>query len=286
MSDIELIILDVDGGDMLLHCLGSLSRQRLLPRRVIVWDNGSKILASERVKRPFPFELAIQRSETNLGFTGGINAAMHEVTAPFVAWVNNDVVLDGEWLEQLRARFEDDDRLAAVQSIIRRDSRTIDGAGITISDGTFRQLYYGEPLERTHDLTPAWGVSATASLYRTDALREVSTNGAILHPRFVAYYEDVELNARLHAAGWNTAIVPIALAVHRGSMSAGALGNSAERFRIRNRYFVARLHPGVGRRGALLREDAKQIGRFVQTGRVGAAIRAACAVAEGLLLKP
>lgn len=283
MSDIDLLILDVDGAEMLEHCLGSLSRQRLLPARVIVWDNGSKIPTIDRVRPTFPFETVFRRSEKNIGFTGGINAAMNDVVAPFVAWVNNDVVLDGEWLAQLRARFDDVERLGAVQSVMRRDSRTIDGAGIAIDDGTFRQLHHGEPIERAREPYEAWGVSGTAALFRTAALRDVAIGGSILHPRFVAYYEDVELSARLLRAGWSVQVLPTALAVHRGSMSEAALGRSATRYRVRNRYFVARLHPGIGRIPALLREDAKRIFRLFRSRQAGVAIRATLAMGEGLV---
>jgi GT2 family glycosyltransferase len=76
-------------------------------------------------------------------------------------------------------------------------------------------------------------------------------------PRFFAYYEDVELCARLHDEGWRTVVLPVVKATHRGSASASVLGGDALRLRTRNRYLVARLHPGVGRVRALLWEDIK-----------------------------
>ena len=50
---------------------------------------------------------------------------------------------------------------------------------------------------------------------------------------------------------------PQLLAGDRGSASAAVLGSSARRLRTRNRYFVARMHPGVGRIPALMAEDLK-----------------------------
>ena len=106
-----------------------------------------------------------------------------------------------------------------------------------------RRLPIGTPLP------PAWGVSATATLYRRELLH--------FDESFFAYYEDVELCARLHEGGWRTAVVPVIKATHRGSQSAPLLGAGALRLRTRNRYLVARRHRGVGRIGALLREDLK-----------------------------
>ena len=240
---IDVIVLDLDGGAMLEECLASI-RAQTIPCRVILFDNGSQT----------PTKDATARSETNLGFAGGANAAFRLSTAPYVALVNNDVLLDPDWLAYVRDALDRDPELAAVQTIIRRpdgaDVDVIDGAGIDISNGTFRQIGHGLPVGSP--LSVAWGVSATATLYRRAAL-----GGRIFEERLFAYYEDVELSARLRKDGWRTAVLPVVKATHRGSASAHALQGDALRLRTRNRYVVARMHPGVGRIGALLWEDAK-----------------------------
>jgi len=239
MSDVSIIVLDIDGGDMLRVCLDSIAAQTLPPREVIVFDNGSRTPVAERISsRP------VFRSETNLGFAGGNNAAYRHATGAYIALINNDVILDRDWLATVAAALDADPKLAAVQTILRRDETTIDGAGIDISDGTFRQI---------RDVTAsAWGVSATAALYRREALGD-----AIFDETLFAYYEDVDLCARLHEAEWRTAVLPVIKATHLGSRTAPILGSDALRLRTRNRYLVARRHRGVGRIGALLIEDLK-----------------------------
>jgi GT2 family glycosyltransferase len=235
---IDVIVLDVDGGPMLEDCLASI-RAQSIEARVIVFDNGSRT--------PVPHAI---RSETNLGFAGGANAALRQSTTAYVALVNNDVVLERDWLACVRAALDRDPKLAAVQTIIRRPDGRIDGAGIDVSDGTYRQIGHGG--EIGSPLAVAWGVSATATLYRRDALGD-----RFFDERFFAYYEDVELSARLREQGWRTAVLPVVKATHRGSQSASVLGRDALRLRTRNRYFVARLHRGAGRIRALLWEDAR-----------------------------
>ena len=192
----------------------------------------------------------IIRSETNIGFAAGVNAALEQSTAPYVAVINNDVVLDRDWLAVTRQVLDVDEKAGAVQTIIRRDERTIDGGGIDISDGTFRQAGHGMPIDTT--FLHAWGVSATATLYRRSAI-----GARMFEPRFFAYYEDVELSARLHEGGWRTVVAPVVKATHRGSASAPLLGRRAVYLRTRNRYFVARMHRSAGRIRALLVEDMK-----------------------------
>lgn len=243
MSDV--IVLDIDGGAMLEECLASIRNQTVKPRRILVLDNGSQTPVSQRVN-----EVEIIRSETNLGFAGGANEAYRHSTAAYVALINNDVVLDPDWLATTEAALERDEKLGAVQTIIRRPDGSIDGAGIDIGNGTYRQIGHGEAIGSP--LAVAWGVSATATLYRRAALGE-----RMFDERFFAYYEDVELSARLHENEWRVSVLPVVKATHRGSSSAKALRGDALRLRTRNRYWVARLHRDVGRIGALLFEDLK-----------------------------
>jgi GT2 family glycosyltransferase len=265
MTDVSVIVLDIDGGGMLLACLDSIASQTLPPHEVIVFDNGSRTPVAQRIA--FRHGLHVFRSGTNLGFAGGNNEAYRHTTGTYIALINNDVVLDRDWLATVSDALDSDPRLAAVQTILRKDETTIDGAGIDISDGTFRQIRSWDrgrlARETWQDLEytrgrdargprEAWGVSATAALYRREALGET-----IFDETFFAYYEDVELNARLHESGWRTTVLPVIKATHLGSQSAPLLGADALRLRTRNRYLVARRHRGVGRIGALLLEDIK-----------------------------
>lgn len=242
---IDVIVLDLDGGAMLEECIASI-RAQTVAANVILFDNGSR--------NPTPNATA--RSETNLGFAGGANAALRHSSSEYVALVNNDVVLDPEWLDHVSGALDRDPQLAAAQTIIRRTDSRIDGAGIDISDGTFRQIGHGSAIGAP--LAVAWGVSATATLYRRSAIGE-----RFFDERLFAYYEDVELCARLRATGWRMAVLPVVAATHRGSKTAPLLGRDALRLRTRNRYLVARKHRGVGRFRALLWEDAK----LLLTGR-------------------
>lgn len=246
MTDVDVIVLDIDGGEMLRECIESILSQSAMPRRVVVFDNGSRVPARTRCRG----EVEILRSESNLGFAAGANAAYSATDAPFIALVNNDAVLDPDWLATVRAAFDSDSKIAAVQTVIRSDQARIDGAGIDVSDGTIRQVGHGSAIGAP--LSEAWGVSATAAMYRRSAV-----GPQLFDPRFFAYYEDVDLSARLHRSGWRTVVLPVVKATHRGSASAALLGRTARRLRTRNRYWVARRHPGVGRVSSLLAEDIR-----------------------------
>src|SRR3954451_10068854 len=107
MSDVSVIVLDIDGGDMLRACLDSIAAQTLPPREVIVFDNGSRTPVAERISSRPAF-----RSETNLGFAGGNNAAYRHASGDYIALINNDVILDGDWLANGSAALDFAPKLA------------------------------------------------------------------------------------------------------------------------------------------------------------------------------
>lgn len=279
----DLVVLDWDGGEALLNCLNSVNAQTHRPARVIIIDNGSRLPVYQRLPKDLlKVPYTIIRNDTNLGFTGGINRAMKEVTAPFVGWINNDAVLAEKWLERLLPVVAGEGKVAGAQSINMLDNTTVDGAGISIEDGTFRQAGHGQKLAKLKQVTQPWGISATAALYRTHALREVAIRGETLRPDLFAYYEDVELCARLRAKGWRFKLVPEALVMHKGSASAARLGRAGYRMRIRNRYVVARSHKGVGRVAALMGEDLLYSAKFAMRGHFRYAMTQLSGILAGL----
>src|SRR5262245_8408694 len=104
MTDVSAIVVDIGGGPMLAACLRSLEGQGFA--EIIVHDN----------------------SETNIGFAAGVNAAYAKSRGAYIALVNNDAVLDPDWLEVVRRALDDDPKLAAVQTINRREDGSVDGA--------------------------------------------------------------------------------------------------------------------------------------------------------------
>lgn len=270
MTEWDAIVLDLDGGERLDRCLVSIELQDPPPDRVIVVDNGSRVPVAERIESR-GLRLELIRLEENAGFAGGVNRGWAETRSPLVALINNDVVLRPGWSQALVGALEADSQAGAAQTVVADPRGKIDGAGIEIVAGRVRQLGHGASLEVA--LEDPWGVSATAALYRRDAVEAVGRQ--VFEPILFAYYEDVELAARLDEAGWRSVLERRPLAIHEGSATGGRLGLRREFLRARNRHLVARLHPRLLHRGALLGEDLRIAVRFalrLQLGRCAATI--------------
>jgi GT2 family glycosyltransferase len=216
---VDAIVVNRDGGGALFRALASLERQKGVALSLLVVDNASAADERARIAREAPTARVVGFSR-NLGFAGGANEGIARTRSPFVLLLNNDAVLEPDYVARLAARLELDARLAAAQGLVlSEDGRQVDGAGldwnsrgeaVPIFSGADASVAPREPFE-------VFGVSATAALYRREALDAVARGDAVFESAFFAYYEDVDLSLRLRRAGWRFACDPRAVARHEGS---------------------------------------------------------------------
>ena len=119
------------------------------------------------------------------------------------------------------------------------DEARIDGAGLA-----WNRRWQAIQVDRGKSAPPAggaprpiYGVSATAAIYRREALVAVSPAGGALRPfneRLDSYYEDVELADRLRRASYEAVLAPAARIEHAGALS--SRGRRAARRRVRRIY--------------------------------------------------
>jgi len=258
---VDAIVVNRDGGGALLRALASLERQNGVTLSVLVVDNGSAAEERARIAREAPAARVVAFSR-NLGFAGGANEGIARTRAPYVLLLNNDAVLEPDYTARLAARLEFDGRLAAAQGLVlSEDGRQIDTAGLAwngrgeavpVLSGKDASVAPREPFEVS-------GASATATLYRREALDAVSRGGSVFDGAFFAYYEDVDLSLRLSRAGWRFVCDPRAVARHEGSRTGRRTPFRRAFWTARNRWrtLFRNFEPGLIGRSlpALLRAD-------------------------------
>ncbi len=261
LPDVDAVVVNRDGGGALFRALASLERQRGVTLSVVVVDNASSRQERTRIAREAPAARLVAFSE-NLGFARGANEGIARTRAAFVLLVNNDAVLEPDYAARLAARLELDPRLAGAQGLVlSEDGRQIDTAGLEwnargealpVLSGADASHAPREPFEVS-------GVSATATLYRREALDAVGAPGAVFEGSFFAYYEDVDLSLRLSRAGWRFVCDPGAVARHEGSLTGRRTPFRRAFWTARNRWrtLFRNFAPGMlARQGpALLRAD-------------------------------
>ena len=113
-----VVVVNWNGERWLRPCLDALARQST-SFLFDVWmvDNASADGSVALVEREHP-QVRVLRNAENLGFAGGNNRALREVTTPYAVLLNNDAAPEPDWLERLLSPFDQPgaERLAAVTS--------------------------------------------------------------------------------------------------------------------------------------------------------------------------
>jgi N-acetylglucosaminyl-diphospho-decaprenol L-rhamnosyltransferase len=246
---VDVVIPVHNGWPLTDSCLRHLHAQTV-PHTVIVCDNGSTDGTPDRVRAAFP-EARVVELGANLGFTRACNEGVKAGDGAIVVLLNNDVDCRPDFLERLLAPFRDDDRLGSVASLLLTPGEErIESFGLAV-DPTLAGYprLRGLPVREAQAAEPVLvGPSGAAGAYRREAWEEIG--GLDEGVRF--YGEDVDLALRLRAAGWSTAAVADAVAVHVGSASA-AHRSAWQRYQggFARGYFLRRY--GVFRSRAALR---------------------------------
>jgi GT2 family glycosyltransferase len=231
VSPTAVVVPNWNGRELLGACLDSIAAQTLAPAETIVVDNGStdgslELLAS----RPEVRVVALGR---NTGFAVACNRGIEEARAESVALVNNDVLLDADWLERMTGALDAHPEAASVacKMVDLADRSTIWDAGDFLRrDAAADQRGRGEPDRGEYDAPgEALSACAGAALYRRAPVLELGG----FDERFFAYLEDVDLGLRLRLAGWTCVYEP-AVAAHAGGASSSRLRRPVEGWVERN----------------------------------------------------
>lgn len=216
MARVSVVIVNWNGRHLLERCLPVVLNQAFDDYEVVLLDNGSTDGSTEWVAEHFPLVRLI-RSDRNLGFAAGNNAAIRATHSAYVATLNNDAEPAADWLSELVRAMEASPAagMCACKMVRADDPHIMDSCGIDIDlAGVGWNRYSGDP-ERTDEVMPyeVSGACAGAALYRRAMLDQVG----LFDEAYFIYYEDVDLAWRAQRAGWRCLYVPSARVVHRHS---------------------------------------------------------------------
>jgi GT2 family glycosyltransferase len=173
------------------------------PVRVLVHDNASTDGTADAIAAAFP-QVALERGTTNLGFAGGVNAALARSSAPWVLLLNSDAWPGPEAIRAMLACAERHPRAAAVAPrLVRPDG--------TLEHSTWPQRYIW-PHDVERDV--GWAVGA-AWLVRREALEDIGP----LDAELFMYAEDIDWCWRARERGWEIWFTPDAVVTHLGNAS-------------------------------------------------------------------
>lgn len=259
MAQVAIHIVTYNGLKYLPELFASIAQQAFRNTHIRILDNASTDGTSEWLKkythRFFPYaELTLDK--INIKFVGGHNTLFKKTTEQYVQLINQDTILEPEYIEKLVSHLQNHPHDAAAAGIIFELSSKgkpylqIDSAGLHLHRSRkCTEHRSGEHVDAR--MLPHWpikceviGVSGTLPMYRTHAVRTIDKH--LFDPQFEMYKEDVDLARRLQADGWKSHIVPSAQAYHDRTVAQHiARSNRSHQARYcsyRNHLYLLRKH--------------------------------------------
>ncbi len=243
MKRTTVVIPNYNGIQYIEECLRSVMEQSEESYDVLVIDNGSKDASLEWIKEHYPGIHCIALGR-NTGFSYAVNVGIENAKTPYVLLLNNDTVVDYEFIKSLTDHISNSKRIFSVSAkMIDLKSRVyLDGAGDlynALGWGSARGK--GKDREKYSRPCRIFSACAGAAIYRKEILDEIGD----FDVEHFAYLEDVDLGYRALIYGYENWYEPNAIVYHAGSAVSGSRHNA---FKVRlsarnNIYMLAKNMP-------------------------------------------
>ncbi|NOS83668.1 MAG: glycosyltransferase family 2 protein [Ignavibacteria bacterium] len=221
---VSIIILNYNGRQYLNDCLGSVLKQSYNNFEVILFDNNSTDDSINYVKNNIAdSRIKLISSEKNLGFAGGNNEALKHCSNDIIVLLNNDTVVENNWLANLAEAVKEGNTVASsfviTEGIPEKYYKT---------NGSVSYLMYNI-MNIFPDITDEFYPNGCSMIFRKSEL------GIPFDDDYFFYGEDVYLGLKARFKGMKIKFVKSSLVHHKGTGSVTA--NSFRTFcQERNRF--------------------------------------------------
>jgi GT2 family glycosyltransferase len=192
---------------------------------VVLVDNGSPDRCGDLATRRWPSVKSI-RSDSNLGFAGGVHLGVEAATGEILVLLNDDAAAADGFVEtHVEALGMNPRAAASAGRLVSWDGSRHDfiRGGVTFDCHAF-QLGQGFSVDEIEP--PRAGEALPFACGGNMAIRrEVWDSTGGFDAELFAYFEDVDLGWRLWAAGREVVAAPEAIARHRGAATSAGLGD-------------------------------------------------------------
>lgn len=226
---ISIIILNYNGSGFLQDCLKSVFSSNYPNFEVILVDNASTDNSLRDAYDEFSKykNLKFIKNDKNYLFTGGNNIGIREAKGDYIIILNNDTVVEHDWLNLIPEKMESKDIAAAQPKIYAYDSNplTLDYIGGTINKcGYAIGIGMGEADRGQYDsLRDIFYTGGAAMIIKKKVLKEVG----LFDEKFGMHWEDTDLCWRIRLAGYKIITIPESVIYHKGSKTMSKFAEKA-----------------------------------------------------------
>ena len=234
----DLVLLSWNHPEITRPCVESILANTQVPCRLLIVDQASEEETRSylrSIRSTGSIEIEILWNSQNVGYSKGMNLGLAKATAPYVCFLNNDILVPPGWLEELLAIAESDPSIGSVNPA----SNTF---GIQPTDGSD----WTELAESRAPLRDRWMEVSYGEGFCLLAKRELLTRLGGFDEKTYGqfYFEDADLGRRIQAMGLKCVMAEGAYVWHIGGQSASHLPDRLRLFQENERRFLARWGKG------------------------------------------
>lgn len=224
MPLVYIILLNYNGFKDTIECVNSLEKISYDNYKVVIIDNKSTNNSEEILRKELPTYKIIQSGE-NLGFAAGNNIGIKyalEQGAEYVLLLNNDTLVDKDFLNYMIKNFEGSNKVGAVGCKIMYypDTKRIWYAGGEINWFTYFGKHFGfkEIDNGQYDAEREINfVTGCCILVSKKVMQETN----FLPEDYFMYFEDDDFCAKISELGYTIVYNPKAVIYHKVGISKG-----------------------------------------------------------------
>jgi len=208
---VSIIIANWNGGNIYEKCLYSLSKINYPNWELIVVDNGSTDGTTELSLNPkFKIKSSkLIKNKTNLGFAPANNQGYKASSGQYLLLLNNDTLVDPDFLDVLVAKMETEKDLGVIQPKIYMMDKPgyLDNAGSFFTRIGFLH-HWGFGKKDSEEFNKEREVFATKGACMLIRRSVIEKTGGLFDDDFVSYFEETDFCWRVWLGGYRVIYYP------------------------------------------------------------------------------
>lgn len=213
------------------------------PIEIIEYTN-KEIEAKKSIKEADKKSILI-KNDKNYGFAEGNNIgiryALNSLNSDYILLLNNDTVVDNDFLDKLVKTAENDEQIGIVGPAVycydKPDKISVFGGYIKFNTG--RNVYPGlnkSEIPVSLEENEIDYISGCSLLIKRKTLEDIG----VLNTNYFLYYEDTELSLRAKRRGYKVSCVPAAKIWHK--ISPSSVSSTGIYYLTRNRFWLIKTY--------------------------------------------
>ena len=211
--------------ESLFRLLDSIAVQTFSPRKIYIINDELSVSWPDNYTK-YPIKIEYSNNKNNDALTCLQNRVICNVTEDCILMLNDDVLLEPSFIEQIARTMSEDENLGIVcGKILRPDKKTIDSAGQFLRKNR-------APFDRGYGIIDkgqfdspefVFGGCGAAVLYRKKMLEDIAiTSEEYFDCDYNMFYDDLDMSWRAQNYHWKAFYNPKAIAYHyRGATAKG-----------------------------------------------------------------